>query len=614
MKGINQGNTTVLMWGIRLAALAVGGSVSVVAIAALVTAIPAAQTTQKHPLAAAPPDVLSAEAQPQPIPSPSQSNPSPLPAVYPLTPPITPPNQSPKSIEDKRPTHLSAQGSDVSPTPGRTSSTSESNSASEPSSPSSPVSDMPPTPENSSAPDIGKALTLTLQDVVILALENNRQIKNAYLQRIIDQEALRVAEDRFNPTVTPLITINARRSDQGFSTSTSGDLGLATEMQVTFPSGTELSAGWNAVGDAQNTIGLNRGSSDGLGQNISVGVSQPLWRGSGEAVNRAPVRLARLQEEKNILGLQTTLIGTITQASGVYFSLVLAQQRLEIEQAGLVRTEAELDRIEALIEVGREAGIKRIEAEADVANRQVLVLDAKNSLRDAQLELIKVLDISQDVRPLATETNALDQDKIRFADDDTLVEYALANNPAYQSQLLDLNVETIQLLLAEDRLGWDFDLTFDYTNDLSSRSPERSEARAGLQLSRELGDRSLKQQVIAQKTRIEQLENDQTEERENLEISIRDAIRNVDFQLTQVEQAQRATQLAAQQLEITQFQFRQGTETFLDVVQAQDRLVASQNQELSAQIGYQQALLRLDEELGHTLTTWNIQVQSVDLP
>lgn len=596
---------STLMWAVRLASLVVGGSVSLVAIAALVTAIPAPQTSGQpsdSPLLKA----GSNRSEPSLEPPPSGQYQD-LPSVYPLSPPppsipvAPPPSRDwPPADSPLRPASGGSTTDDATQTPlARPTERPE-------------RADSLRVAQKSST--LGTPLDLTLQDVVILALENNRDIKNAYLNRIIEREALRVAEDRFNPDISPRITVNARRNDQGLSTATGGDVELATEMRVLFPTGTQLSAEWSALGDTQNTIGSNRGSSDGLGQRLSVEVRQPLWRNSGEAVTRAPLRIARLQEDQNMLALQSTLINTITEASQIYFSLVLAQQQLEIEQAGLTRTESEQERIEALIAVGREAGIQRIEADADVANRRVAVLAAENTLREAQLNLIQSLDIRQDVVPMATEANALAEDQIRFADDETLVEYALTNNPSYRSQLLDLDVAAIQLLQAEDQLGWDLDVIVGYSNDLSSRAAERSDARASLQLSRELGDRTLKQQVIAQRTQIEQLANSQTEQRENLEISIRDAIRDVDFQLTQVEQAQRATQLAAQQLDITQFQFRQGAETFLDVVQAQDQLVDSQSQELRAQIGYQQALLRLDQELGHTLRTWNIQVESVELP
>ncbi|MEM9220128.1 MAG: TolC family protein [Cyanobacteria bacterium P01_F01_bin.150] len=635
------------MWGIRLATLTVGGSVSMVAIAALVTAVPtpadqklSTASFSDNPDAAVP--SLSKIPLSSSVPSTFWGSRRTLPPIYPLQSPITPTLSSSPTITSNGLTSrsLSYKASDPnhlafadanSDTIGRHSQLGDgpidrnvsnrsaiavSQSKSDNITPYSTRSPDEASPLNNASDfeSSSDMLPLRLQDVVILTLENNRTIKNAYLDRIIQQESLWVAEDQFNPNITPRVTLNARRNDQGLSTTTAGDIEVGTTIDVLLPSGTQLSAGWTALGDAQNTIGRNRNSSDGLGQQLSVRVTHPLWRNAGEAVTRSPLRIARLQEEQNIFGLQTTLINTITDASRIYFDLVLAQRQLEIEEAGLVRTENELDRINALIEVGRTAASQRVEAEADVANRQVEVLAAKNRLQDAQLSLVQALDIEATLIPVATESNVLSEEQIRFDQDKGLVDYALAQNPEYRSQLLNLDVAHLELLQAEDQLGWDLDLVMGYTNDLSSRSAERSEARASLELSRELGDRALKQRVVSQRTRIEQLENNQTEARENLEIRVRDAIRNVDFQQTQVEQAKRATQLAQQQLDITQTQFRQGKETFLDVVQAQDRLVSAQNQELSAQIGYQNALLSLDQELGHTLETWNIQVRTIDLP
>ena len=50
-----------------------------------------------------------------------------------------------------------------------------------------------------------KKVNLTLADAVNLALQNNRTIKNSYLQRIIDRQELAVAEDVFVPNFIPLI-------------------------------------------------------------------------------------------------------------------------------------------------------------------------------------------------------------------------------------------------------------------------------------------------------------------------------------------------------------------------------------------------------------------------
>ncbi|NEQ95401.1 MAG: TolC family protein [Cyanothece sp. SIO2G6] len=625
-----------LGWGIRLLALTVGGSVSVMAIAFLVVATPRPRSVEaiasnpiennpnanldsgpSSPLEATLSSAVHPLPQDTPQPSPVPVSGSPIPDTQPF-----PPAQQVTSQQ-----HLSP-GRWSSPLPLTSTPELDPEPNAEPGldlklelglepergaiAQSSPSSPLPLVSPSTSSLTPAPSLPLKLQDVVILALENNRTIKNAYLDRIIDREVLAVAEDRFNPDVTPRMQLGLERDDQGLSTATGFDVQLEAEMDVRLPTGTRFSVAWQTDGLVEGTIGSNAGSNNRVGQNVSITVTQPLWRNAGQAINRAPINLARLQDEQARFNLQSILIATITTAIQRYYDLVLAQQQLEIQKAVLERAEEELTRIIALIEAGRLPAVQQIEAEANVANRQVDVLDAENDLRSTQLNLIQALDIEQTLVPEATDMAGLVASEIQFADDDTLVEYALLHNPDYRADLLDLDIAAIRLLQAENNLRWDLDMVLTYINTLDNQAAERSDVRAGIQLSRELGDRTLKQQVIEQHTRIRQLENTRIEDKENLEISIRNALRDVAFQQTQVEQAQRATQLAQQQLQNTQEQLRQGRgTTFFDVIQAQDDLVDAQNRELNAQIGYQNALVNLDQQLGHTLETWNIQIRPV---
>ncbi|HEY9301773.1 MAG TPA: hypothetical protein VIQ31_36490, partial [Phormidium sp.] len=48
-----------------------------------------------------------------------------------------------------------------------------------------------------------QGILLTVSDIVVLALQNNRDIKNAYLERIVQRQDLVVEEDKFVPNFTP---------------------------------------------------------------------------------------------------------------------------------------------------------------------------------------------------------------------------------------------------------------------------------------------------------------------------------------------------------------------------------------------------------------------------
>jgi len=80
-----------------------------------------------------------------------------------------------------------------------------------------PSSEVQSTP---SVPDVSEidGIQLTLQEVIFLALENNRTIKNQYLERIVQRQDLAVAEDKFNPNFTPSLSIGWDNITQGNTT------------------------------------------------------------------------------------------------------------------------------------------------------------------------------------------------------------------------------------------------------------------------------------------------------------------------------------------------------------------------------------------------------------
>ncbi|MGL5133880.1 MAG: hypothetical protein ACRC78_15240, partial [Planktothrix sp.] len=146
---------------------------------------------------------------------------------------------------------------------------------------------------------------LTLNDVIILGLENNRTIKNQYLERIIQRQDLIVAEDKFNPDFTPSLSINWRDTRQGNSTLMSNGLELSAGLVIKIPTGGELNMAWVGQRQQENNSGSER---DVLRQNLALTFTQPLLRGAGAKVNRADIEIARITGNINLLDLKSTLI------------------------------------------------------------------------------------------------------------------------------------------------------------------------------------------------------------------------------------------------------------------------------------------------------------------
>ena len=453
------------------------------------------------------------------------------------------------------------------------------------------------------------AIELTLADTVILALQNNRDIKNAYLDRILDRQDLAVAEDRFNPDFTPELSVEIDRDFSGENRTDGEAIRIGGGINWRVPTGGTFSVNLQGVGNARRQSGGLRSDRNSVDSNFSLTFRQPFLRNFGTDVNRAPIEIARLVEVSNLLDLKSTLIDTITNAIQSYRELLQAQQQLKIEERALESAKEQLARTQALIEAGRTARVERVPNETAIANREVSVLNAQNRLKSQQLSLIEVLDIDRTLVPVAIEVPQSDRlEEISF-EEEALLQVAFAQNPSYQQTLLQLDREQLQLLIAQNDRLWNLDLETSFTGDLSSELSDRTDFRAGIVFSREFGNLSREQAVERSQIQIQQLENNIEEARESLAIEVKNAIRDVRDNFRQVQLARRARELSAQQLANEQRRLELGRGSIIEVVRFEDALVRAENGELNATISYLNSLTFLEQTIGITLEEWGVRIE-----
>jgi outer membrane protein TolC len=448
-----------------------------------------------------------------------------------------------------------------------------------------------------------QAVRLTLSDIVFLVVENNRLIKNAYLERIAQQQELRVAEDKFVPDFTPSVSLSVAQFESN-QTTTDADLGLGATVSVKVSTGGELSFRWATNGQTVSQNGLDLNINDNpFAQNLELSFRQPLLRGYGVEVNRASVDIARLTEQVNILDLKSTLINTITEVIVAYRELIRAQERLKIAQLSLARAQESLANNRILIEAGRLAPVDIVQSETDVARRQVSLIEAENNLASARLALLNILDIDKTTvivasDPLTIPAVTLNPDKLRAI--------ALENQPDYLKAQLDLERTQLALLQAENNRRWDLNLNTSY----GYASDETSDLRVGLGLSRKIGDLTVERDFKRSLVNKLKAENTLKEQRETLDLQLMDRIRDVNLSFAQVELAKKVTESSERQLEIAREKQRLGREiTVFELIGLQDELVQARMIELNAIINYLNALTRLDQTLGTTLDTWQVVVE-----
>lgn len=462
-----------------------------------------------------------------------------------------------------------------------------------------------------SVPDVAEVdgINLTLKEVIFLALENNRTIKNQYLERIVERQELAVAEDKFNPDFTPSLSIGWDNTTQGNLTTMNRGLKLSAKVLVKIPTGGVLNLEWEGQRQQENYQGSGSSDQDVLRQNLALVFNQPLLRGAGETVNRAPIEIARIQETINLLNLKSILINKITEIIIAYRDLLRAQEQVKIEKQSLKTAQEQVETTKVLIQAGRLPRTELITVQTRVANQALSLLSAQNNLKKQQLNLLELLDIDQEVNIVASEN--LDIQLTPFNPDE-LKQLGLENQPSYLQAKLKLEQSKMNLIVAENNRRWNIDLSTVVRHQPAPDIIEnQTDLRAGLVLSKTLGDRTLEQNFQRSRVKVLQAENDLIEAGQNIEIDLKKSLQDIDVARKRVELSRQATQLAEEQLqnEVEKVKLGAGESSLVNLVQFQSDLTQAQNDELNAKIEYVNTLTNLYQSLGITLDQFGITLE-----
>ncbi|MBW2615623.1 MAG: TolC family protein, partial [Deltaproteobacteria bacterium] len=321
-------------------------------------------------------------------------------------------------------------------------------------------------------------------------------------------------------------------------------------------------------------------------------------------------------EKINVLSLKSTISDTITSAITAYRSFVEAQKQLEINRQSLERAKELLEVNKALISAGRMAKVDIVQTQSDVANREFGLLQAENALDAARLALLKVLDIDKYTMIVPVEKTEI---KHVHPDLSRCQALALQNRRDYLQALLNLKTSELSLVVAKNNRLWALSLDGGYgisgedeerIGGAWSTNANRSAWNVGLMVSIPLyGDLTREQTYIGAKISLKKAKISLEELKENIEIEVLDAVRDVGMKLRQVELARQARELSEKKLEIEKEKLKAGRSTNFQLVSFQNDLIVVQSSELNAIIAYLNAMTSLDNVLGTTLDTWKVEIK-----
>jgi HAE1 family hydrophobic/amphiphilic exporter-1 len=489
------------------------------------------------------------------------------------------------------------------------------------------------------APVTGEVLRITADEAVRMATANNPDLLAGSYDPRVAAERTATATAAFLPTLTSGIQRNVQQAPpssvffgaNGVRTDLwQGNVGFGQRLPV---GGGSYTFGWSSV--RTNASSTLSNFNPAVTASLQGAVSQPLLRDFHIDQARAQVQLAHENQRIADIGLQE--LGTIVTSSAerAYWNLVLARASVSVQQESLDLS-LELERNNrARVDVGQSPPLDLVSARAEVAQRRESVIVAQTLVKQAEDQLrILILDPkrpdywfvrlepSDSIPPVgptpdvdAAVRNALSQRtdlaRARQQIDVSDTTVALAKNDTLPDIRLQASYVTNGLggteLLRDGFLGPVTGQDFVAFGDVLRQTfvANYPTWQVGFSFSYPLG-RSADQATYA-RTR---LERDQNVERlRSAEFKVVREVRQASFQLDQnrqrIETTRLARELSEQRLDAEQKRFDVGMSTNFNVIQAQRDLAIARNDELQAQLDYEQAWINFQtvQRVGGTSAT-----------
>jgi outer membrane protein TolC len=480
---------------------------------------------------------------------------------------------------------------------------------------SSPASRPVPPPNSARAAPIGQPIALTLPEAVFIGLRDNLGVRSAYIQRVADKFNLYVAQYKFKPILGFAANLQ-RKLDQSQGTNGARSDGYSVTPTATLNTitGGQFAFGWaNQQGFAYSggAIPTSRAATSVP----TLSFIQPLLQGAGVEIATASVRQAEIAEQNNVLTLKSTVMSTIAQIIQAYRAYVQALQQVTIAQGALQTSKDLLNVNQQLIASGRMAREDLVQSQASVAQNELALVQAKNSADTARLALLVLLSLDPHSSIITTDDSTSAQ-RVTI-DVDQATQIAFANRPDYLQALNNVASNVISLALAKNARLWNLSvsatvsrnaagLSLPPTIDALPTPTAKTNGTVGVSLSFPINDPVPEQGEVQAQVALDQGKLNVEATKQQIAQQVHDAVTAIDLGWQQLVLARQSRELTQRQLDVEQIKLRAGRSSNFEVVTFQTQLVAAQSAELTAIIGYLNALTNLDAQLGTTLDTWKI--------
>ena len=484
-------------------------------------------------------------------------------------------------------------------------------------------------------------VSISLREVVRMALANNLDVKVQRLQPELGEQQMRFAAGAFDPQFgfqTQYVYSETPQNTQEFISTggiTAGfdDPRIFTQENMVFnwqlggktPLGTQYSVGLNQL-QARNDLNILIPPSLFFPEYTTVlglTITQPLLKNFGPAANLAELRIARLQKNIGWYEWQQQLIRSLSESLNLYFDLVYTSENLRVRQSA-VHTARMLERQNIRrVEAGKMRPSDVWEAQTSVANNADLALRAMNAYIETQNQL-KSRILSSDVIAAGPTgrlepSEGLEIPRVEL-DRDQFLRDAFNKRPEYLRVESVVEQEGIKVRYARNQVYPQVDLQASYGltglegsfgNSFNETFNNGGPAlTVGVLVSIPLGSVKERASLQAAKYRKEQAAL-------NLQRVANEIVFDIDTALSifrttkeQVNAAAETTRTARLTAEAQEKLLEEGRATTFDVVRLQNDYADARTRELAALANHRKSVLRLAVARGTLLQELGVDLQN----
>ncbi len=475
------------------------------------------------------------------------------------------------------------------------------------------------------APMPSEVLSLTVDDIVRLTLENSSTLRQqSYSPRIQAHEVPRQRGNIFDTEVS--FSATAGETDGA----TAGNDDFVSERRTyAFEAGLSQRLATGALLDL--TASLSRSSSNSTTDVLNpsypsdavLTITQPLLRGFGPTVTRAPIVSAALGADASLLSFKESVIETVANAMNTYWDLFFAIQQAQVRLISLEQARLVYNNNRIRLRVGDMTRAEVLQASSTVAQREGDYFAALRSIQDTEDALWLQIDRSGlasrwetaivPVSPPILEPMNLSEDQ--------LLALAYALRPDLRAAQLQREQAEISRRVAANSLLPQLDvfgtIGFAGLGGTVNNSYDRlgtfdfERWVVGVRASYPLQNRAARHGLRQSELRLEQADTGLESLRLQIILDIRNTQRRLQNALDLL--AAREAEVRARDLELRdeQRRYEVGLSTTEILLRFQNDQASARINRLSAVVDYIQALIELDRVTGRLLETHGVVI---DLP